>query len=91
MKLLVNLFYFRFTSLKDEYLEKRLAAAVEVTSQIRSLNKRDEHKKIVGILVAITELSRSKNVDHRMGAVFALAASVTRLGAEKATVYLDML
>lgn len=41
--------------------------------------------------VAITDLTCSRNRNHRKGAVLALAASARGLGTKKAAVYLDKL
>jgi vacuole morphology and inheritance protein 14 len=64
----------------DRSYEKRKAAALEVTSLIKSLQENGEMDRIGAVITLLAqEFARSRNVNHRKGGLIGLAASAIGL------------
>eukprot|EP01035_Chromulina_nebulosa_P057001 gene57001-78111_t len=67
--------------LGDRSYDKRKAAALEVTTLVKSLFDAGEPDKIVIVITVLAqEFSRSRNVHHRKGGVIGLAGCAIGLG-----------
>ncbi len=83
--------YLSLFRLGDRSYDKRKAAALEVTSLVKTLQELGEKEKIICVINLLgQEFSRSRNVHHRKGGLIGLAACAIGLGTE-INIYLNNL
>jgi vacuole morphology and inheritance protein 14 len=70
-------------SLGDRSYDKRKAAALEITSLIKTLQDQNEYDKIINVIQLLSQdFTRSRNVHHRKGGLIGLAATAIGLGSD---------
>lgn len=75
-----SLLFFR---LGDRSYDKRKAAALEITSLIKSLQEINDYDKIINVIQLLSQdFTRSRNVHHRKGGLIGLAATAIGLGGD---------
>jgi vacuole morphology and inheritance protein 14 len=69
--------------LGDRSYDKRKAAALEITSLVKSLQESNENDKIISVIQLLSQdFTRSRNVHHRKGGLIGLAATAIGLGSD---------